>query len=138
MIKFVNSLEEVETEVLEGRIILRCMMKDWPDYRHPSRVVQKTASSVIIERLSADYDAEGSLWVFNERTAGDQQVVSLHDIRVICDSAEEANCVVRKSREGLSRFYNARDAIDLEFRKISEDSGGETSWRSRFCGGPNS
>jgi hypothetical protein len=122
MIKFVSSVEEVETEELEGRIVMQSVMHDWPTYRHPCRVIQKTDNSAIVERLHANYDDVKSIWVFTEKTAGEQQVIRLAEIRAICDDADEANVIVQKSREALDEFFKAKDKLTLEFAVIAANS----------------
>lgn len=122
MIRFVSSVDEVETEELEGRIVMQSIMHDWPSYRHPCRVIQKTESSAIVERLHANYDDDKKIWVFTEKTAGEQQVISLAEIRAICDDATEANVILQKSRDGLDEFFKARDKLTLEFTAIAANS----------------
>jgi hypothetical protein len=122
MIRFVSSVDEFETEELEGRIVMQSIMHDWPSYRHPCRVVEKTDSSAIVERLHANYDDDKKSWVFTEKTAGEQQVIRLAEIRAICDDANEANLIVQKSREALDDFFKARDKLTLEFSAIAANS----------------
>ncbi|MBY3155298.1 hypothetical protein HFO56_23530 [Rhizobium laguerreae] len=119
MIKFVSSVDDIETEELEGRIVMQRIMQDWPAFRHPSRVVQKTPNSAIIERLHANYDDVRALWVFTEKSAGEQQVIRLAEIKAICDSADEANAILQKSREALDQFYKTRDKLTLEFARLA-------------------
>lgn len=135
MIKFVTSVDDIETEELEGRIVMQSVMHDWPAYRHPCRVVQKTDNSAIVERLHANYDDVKSSWVFTEKAAGEQQVIRLAEITAICDSADEANVIVQKSREALDQFFKARDQLTLEFSTIAANStdGGKNRTALRPC-----
>lgn len=122
MIKFVSSVDEVETEVLEGRIVMQGVIEDWPSFRHPCLVVQRHGNSAIVERLLANYDENQSSWIFIDKSAGEQQVIRLSEIKAICDSADEVNCIVRKSRESEDEFYKARDRLMLEFDKMATKS----------------
>jgi hypothetical protein len=122
MIKFFSSVDEVVTEELEGRIVLQGVMEGWPAYRHPCRVVQQTDNSAIVERLHANYDDVEKSWIFTEKTAGEQQVIRLHDIKVICDNAEEANGIVKKSREAVVQYHKIRDELIVEFKKMASNS----------------
>ena len=87
MIKFVSSVDDIETEEIEGRIVMQGIIQDWPTFRHPCRVMQKTENSAIVERLLANYDEVQSAWIFTDKSAGEEQVIRLSAIKAICDSA---------------------------------------------------
>ncbi|MDW9481897.1 hypothetical protein GOB57_24930 [Sinorhizobium meliloti] len=122
MITFVSSVDEIETAELEGRIVMQGVIQDWPTFRHPCRVVQRTGHSAIVERLFANYDDERGSWIFTEKSAGDQQVLRLSEIKAICDNADEANIIVRKSREAEAQFHRLRDKLAREFAELAANS----------------
>lgn len=131
MIKFVSSVDEVETEELEGRIVMQGIIQNWPTFRHPCRVVEKTGNSVVVDRLLANYDEVQAAWIFIDKSAGEQQVIRLSAIKAICDSAAEVNSIVRKSRESEDEFYKARDRLTLEFSELATQSGGAEVLQNR-------
>ncbi|MCV9964394.1 hypothetical protein OIU34_21125 [Pararhizobium sp. BT-229] len=135
MIKFFSSVDEVENEELEGRIVMQAVMQDWPAFRHPCRVLQQTEKSAVVERLHANYDDELKSWIFTEKTAGEQQVIRLSEIKAICDSATEANSIVRKSIEAVERYQQTRDQLLAEFGEMAANSpsSGPRSNRSTGC-----
>lgn len=122
MIKFVSSVDDIETEEIEGRIVMQGIIQDWPTFRHPCRVMQKTENSAIVERLLANYDEVQSAWIFTDQSAGEEQVIRLSAIKAICDSAAEVNSIVRKSRESEDQFYKARERLTLEFSELATQS----------------
>lgn len=131
MIKFVSSVDEVETEELEGRIVMQGIIQDWPTFRHPCRVVQKNGNAAVVERLLANYDENQSAWIFINKSAGEQQVIPLSAIKAICDSADEVNNIVRKSRESEDEFYKTRDRLALEFGELATQSRGSEVLQNR-------
>jgi hypothetical protein len=122
MITFISSFEEADTEELEGRIVMQGFIDNWPTFRHPCRVIHKGDGSLTTERLLANYDQEQSVWLFIDKSAGEEQVIRLSDIRAICDSAAEANIIVRKSREAEDQFHRVREQLTLEFRELTTGS----------------
>jgi hypothetical protein len=135
MIKFFSSVDEVETEELEGRIVMQAVMQDWPAFRHPCRVLQQTEKSAVVARLQANYDDEEKSWIFTEKTAGEQQVIRLSEIKAICDSATEANGIHRKSLEAVAQYQQTRDRLLVEFIEMATNStnSGPQNNRSTGC-----
>ena len=96
------------------------IIPDWPAFKHPCRVVESSQSSVIVERLHADYDDANALWVFTDTSAKDQQVLRITEIRVVCDTAVEVNSLIRKSRESIKKYYKERDRFMDAFAVLAE------------------
>lgn len=122
MIKFVTGSDQIETDELDGKIVLQVAIEDWPAYKHPCKVIQKTDNSVIVERLHANYDDDLRCWLFTDRTAGEQQVIRLSLVKAVCDTAQEANEIIRRSRDAIDNYHRLRDMLVAGFSELASDS----------------
>lgn len=121
MILLVTDKVEISPDTLVGKIVLQGALADWPAYKHPCRVIQAAEFALTAERLHADYDDSTSTWIFADRSVNDPQIVKRSDIKAICDTADEANLLVAKSREIVNVYNSMKERFANEFEEIAYD-----------------
>lgn len=127
LIEIVADADELKNSLTEGRIVLRRHPGTAMVFNQPGRIVSVEETIVVTQALNADYHGDKKGWLFNDSHKEAEIAVSRDEIGVVCDSADEANAVVRIGRtamedyEALARDVASRynDLVDVEVPKAN-------------------
>jgi hypothetical protein len=121
LIRLISDPADISPDNLIGRIIVQGVIPGWPSFRHAAKVIEINGVSALAVRLHANYSDADGLWLFTDHTANDRQIVRLDDVRAVCDSAAEANLLIKKSRESVRLFNEMKHKIETEFVDFVND-----------------
>lgn len=107
--------ERLRPEQLVGRIVLMEGIRGWSIYRAPLKVSSLDGNCVLCFRLKANFD--GTHWQFTSMPSEEHTILRVDEIKVICDTAEEANRVIQLCREFTREYDSLKKSLGVRLRR---------------------